>query len=253
MSVRDYLIYVYKDTQTKCLTGFYGKLKPEKSYLFTTNDPRFKYINKYKKYNETSIKVINEDVLIVTEKIFRNDFNKKILVLNLANDRTPGGGVERGAMAQEEELFRRTNYFMNLQKSLYPFDLTNVILTERVTVVKNEKYEDLNYPFTVSMLASAAITRPHLTPDENYTKEDRKIMQYTIDNIFRVAKLFEYDILILGALGCGAFQNPPEIVANIFKETIKTYDKCFDKIIFAVKSKNDNNYDTFNKVLGENK
>lgn len=47
-------------------------------------------------------------------------------------------------------------------------------------------------------------------------------------------------MLILGAFGCGAFKNPPELVAKAFKTVISEnhYDECFRKIVFAIKSSN---------------
>jgi hypothetical protein len=40
--------------------------------------------------------------------------------------------------------------------------------------------------------------------------------------------------LVLTALGCGAFANPPEIVAGIFGEVLKQFKGCFKEVIFAI-------------------
>ncbi len=42
------------------------------------------------------------------------------------------------------------------------------------------------------------------------------------------------EVLILGAFGCGAFCNPPEVVAKVFAEYTEKYRKCFDVIEYAV-------------------
>ena len=44
-------------------------------------------------------------------------------------------------------------------------------------------------------------------------------------------------IFILGAFGCGAFKNPPEVVAQAFYEVIYEmgYKKYFKRIVFAIK------------------
>ena len=49
-------------------------------------------------------------------------------------------------------------------------------------------------------------------------------------------------MLILGAFGCGAFKNPPEIVAQAFRDVLleEHYDTCFTDIVFAIKSSNGN-------------
>jgi len=46
----------------------------------------------------------------------------------------------------------------------------------------------------------------------------------------------KYDCLILGALGCGAFNNPPHEIAKIFCEICSIYAQNFKRIVFAVMS-----------------
>ena len=45
------------------------------------------------------------------------------------------------------------------------------------------------------------------------------------------------DAIILGAFGCGAFHNPPKVVAKAFKTVLleKRYSNAFYNVIFAVK------------------
>lgn len=59
------------------------------------------------------------------------------------------------------------------------------------------------------------------------------------------------NILVLGAFGCGAFRNDPEVVANAYKTALQVFPKVFDKIEFAVYCPpgRSENYDTFRKVL----
>lgn len=54
-----------------------------------------------------------------------------------------------------------------------------------------------------------------------------------IKRIFLVAA-GKNEVLILGTFGCGAFKNPPEIVARAFKKVMQDYLHCFDCIEFAV-------------------
>ena len=65
-----------------------------------------------------------------------------------------------------------------------------------------------------------------------FEKRIRNILEVAIDN--------EVDVLILGAFGCGAFHNPPDIVADAFREVLLTdrYRKSFEQIVFAVKRTN---------------
>ena len=41
-------------------------------------------------------------------------------------------------------------------------------------------------------------------------------------------------VLVLSALGCGAFNNPPSHVAEIFRAVIQQYGSLFQSITFAI-------------------
>ena len=55
-----------------------------------------------------------------------------------------------------------------------------------------------------------------------------------IRNILEVAAANDVDILVLGAFGCGAFCNPPEVVARVFRRITAEYRHCFETIEYAV-------------------
>lgn len=61
------------------------------------------------------------------------------------------------------------------------------------------------------------------------------------------------DCLVLGAFGCGAFCNDPDVVARAYKEVLKTYRYYFEEIVFAVycSPRDRSNYDAFRKVISE--
>ena len=58
--------------------------------------------------------------------------------------------------------------------------------------------------------------------------------------------------MILGAFGCGAFRNPPIIVAQAMKTVVQMYRRKFETIEFAVycSPRDDSNYRVFQQVLG---
>ena len=60
------------------------------------------------------------------------------------------------------------------------------------------------------------------------------------------------EVVILGAFGCGAFRNPPAVVAQAMKTVVQEYRKNFETIEFAVYcgAQYDTNYRVFQQVLG---
>jgi uncharacterized protein (TIGR02452 family) len=243
---RTNLSEVYADTQRKCRTGKFSTLEKCVSYMYSADSPEISGLTMTPKF-KTNVQVVNGLVLEVTQKLV-TEGNTNIMVLNLASSYNPGGGVVKGAVAQEEDLFRKTNYFLCLPRKFYPIPKSNVIYTEKVFVVKNTDFSDLKSPFPVSMLAAAAIKNPTIIGGR-YTQPDYNVMKSTIDNIFKVAYLHGKETLVLGALGCGAYRNPPNIVISIFNDCLRRYDGCFKNIVFAVYSTRDDNFDLFDKHI----
>lgn len=102
--------------------------------------------------------------------------------------------------------------------------------------------------FAVNVITSAA---PHLSYGES-VDEDRlfRILTSRIEKILQVAKKEAAEVLILGAFGCGAFRNPPRLVATAFKKLLAKYH--FETVEFAVfdrEEKPDNNFHTFERVF----
>lgn len=79
--------------------------------------------------------------------------------------------------------------------------------------------------------------------DEIKLKEnDVDILRKKIITIIQTAIKFKYETIIFGALGCGAWKNPPKHVAQIFKEVLNTYDGAILNYYFAILSTTDDNY-----------
>ena len=78
----------------------------------------------------------------------------------------------------------------------------------------------------------------------------KDVIKKRIKRILDVASKEKVDVLILWAFGCGAFQNPPEIVAQTFKDELKNYD--FKTVEFAIHSRKgrlNQNFEIFDKVF----
>jgi uncharacterized protein (TIGR02452 family) len=224
---------------------------------------KYKYIKSHhntKKYN-TQIKIYNMDTLDCAIMLkSNNDYN--ICILNMANPYCAGGGVENGAIAQEESLFRRSNYFQTLNKRLYPIKENELIYSPIVDVSRKSEKELFTYyekSYQFAFIASCAPIDPYIEIQtyQNYYQ----LMYQKICHILDVAEMNGHDCVILGALGCGAFNNPPYIVADIFKDVLPLYNGCFKEIAFAIlkgmrsedgvygKDDKPDNYDIFTTTL----
>ena len=226
----------------------------------------------------TTITVVNKDSLNAAHDLIVQ--GKYPLVLNLANAQSPGGGVRGGSKAQEEDLFRCTNYddalnpAMNpalarqLSRGKYRIPETGAILTPRVTVLRDgsKNYEFLERPFEVAMLASAAYNQKpgHWGGAKGTTGPAKKASKAHFDLVpgtkeklrtqLAVAANAGYRDLVLGAFGCGAFLNDPVVVSGLYRELLEgEFRGVFDSVTFAVWDTSGNlagNFGTFSRTFG---
>ena len=204
---------------------------------------------------------------------------KKICVHNFASATNPGGGVTRGSQAQEESICRCTDLYLCLNTEEYldkfygehrkahnPIYNDDIIYSPGVDVFKTDTKEPeiMNEKdwYKVDILTCAA---PNLRPmPSNVMNPDSgdkavkltddeliKILEPRVRKIFYVASFYKNDVLILGAFGCGAFMNPPKLVAEVFNKVMKDYIRKFEVIEYAVYCRDfeTKNYDAFHKVL----
>lgn len=218
---------------------------------------------------ETKIAVVNVDCLEQAIRLRREGFNPA--VLNMASSRRPGGGYLSGAGAQEENLFRRTNYVQHLADPRKEFDpernwtyrlpeivcvySTNVFI---IRASEAEGYAFLPHPIPMSFLALSAYCNPPLT--SNKQKLSPEIAEKTKQKMrcmFATGLLYGHDSLVLSALGCGAFRNPPCHMAQLFKEVLleKEFVNRYKLISFAIiddhNAKGKGNYQPFVEVFGK--
>lgn len=158
--------------------------------------------------------------------------SKPILVLNFANPIHPGGGVRRGARAQEEDLCRKSSLLLSLEseaatkyynynRSLNTFMGSDaMIITPNVEVIRDSKGDLLEKSFQVSVLTCAA---PMITYGlEGMSQSEYEGMFYgRIVKMLKIAAYYEYDHLVLGAWGCGAFRNDAAVVSDLFYKALK--------------------------------
>lgn len=203
--------------------------------------------------NETDIKVVNGDCLYVAKELVDDGFYPA--VVNFASFKVPGGGVRGGSAAQEENICRRSNLYASIfrfddylakeyglspKKDKYPLPVHNgAIYSPSVTVFRaseDKEYEFLDEPFMIDVITIAALSHPELTKDGHLNGRAKDITREKVRTMLNLALYWDNDSIVLGAFGCGAFANPPEDVAQIFKEVLDEPEYCdkFKRIVFAV-------------------
>ena len=160
---------------------------------------------------------------------------KPILVLNLANPVNPGGGVRRGAKAQEEDLCRKSSLLLSLEsENALPYYRFNrsldtymgsdaVMINPQVEIIKDEDGNLLEDTVIVAVMTCAAPMLKYGMEGMS-RKEYESLMYKRITGMLQVAAYMGYQYLILGAFGCGAFRNDARLVSDLFYKALKEFN-----------------------------
>lgn len=202
----------------------------------------------------------------------------KIAVLNFASATNPGGGVENGSSAQEESLCRCSTlyptldqewlwqkYYLKNRKAHDNLHTDACIYSPGVIICKTddaypERMEEKDW-VTVDVITCAAPNLRHrpgnihnpeygapeiISPEELY-----RLHLQRAKHILHVAAVNDADALVLGAFGCGAFRNDPQVVAKAYADALTEYKGYFRYIEFAVycQPREIGNYDAFKRAL----
>ncbi|RYP65921.1 hypothetical protein DL771_008051 [Monosporascus sp. 5C6A] len=208
--------------------------------------------------------------------------NRRVAVLNLASERTPGGGWLSGAVAQEEALCYRSSLSLSLHRAYYPLAPRSAIYTPDVVVVRSSMGSGhrllLQTPLApqqlpvVSVVSVAGVRWPEVeevavaaTGDGGRRGRSERMFRYAADRdltrdkmrlALRVAAAEGHELLVLGALGCGAFGGPPDDVARCWLGVLEEPEFAggwFREVWFAVLDRDERpggNFDVFERVLG---
>lgn len=211
-----------------------------------------------RQFPKMSIEVTPLDCLVTAKLLIEKNIGK-VAVLNMANRQNPGGGVYGGAGAQEEYLFRCSNYFRSLYQFVdyahqynvprnmlesYPMDRNyGGCYSPDVTVFRGteeEGYPFIEKPWQCNFIAVAGIPLPdteYVNGEDRLTAAMETGTRNKIRTVLNIAMDNDVDALVLGALGCGAFRNPPRHVAELFKEILaeERYCRSFKQVVFAIK------------------
>jgi uncharacterized protein (TIGR02452 family) len=183
--------------------------------------------------------------------ILRLQDEENVMCLNFASAKNPGGGFLNGALAQEESLAIASSLYAsqmdnfefyethrNMKSCVYT---DSMIYSPNVPFFRNDKGELLENSVLCSVITAAAVNYGVVKRREaSKAKRIATIMRLRIEKMLALALLHKNDTLILGAWGCGVFQNDPVLIAQLFKEALETtFKHQFKKVVFAIYSRNE--------------
>ena len=275
MSRRQVLSAVFQDTQ-----AFYTQNAELQDFISATfsgtivyeeNDYPSLPANRSKQCLITVTKNKTFEAAMLHHEVRPND---RITVLNFASAVNPGGGVKNGSSAQEESLCRCSTLYPALDRRILwdkfysvnrrlnnPLHSDACIWTPGIVICKTDTYiPDRMKPEDWILVDIITCAAPNLrdATGNMFNPERAKSIQLSSDeqyslhlsrakHILQIAAAHMTDKLILGAFGCGAFENDPVAVARAYKDALSEYAHYFSDVEFAVycRGYETENYDAF--------
>ena len=283
MDIRSYNQEVFQDIKKQCNEDDFLKriiansIKSQRFYKEIDKLPTDVKDYKVKNNDKNNIEFQKQKIIESALYYLNSDKGSKIAILNFADWTQKGGCVESGLPTQEESICRCTTLYQNLiadnVKEYYDSHRklcggenvfneirgranNDLIYSANVQIIKVDveswNVKDLQKDISrlISVITCAA---PWNNIGKNFSnKEIFEIHYLKAKRILDVAINNGVDIIILGAYGCGAFNNDPNDVASAYKKVLveEGYQKYFKKVVFAIPVlKSSTNYNAFLKVF----
>jgi len=268
-------VETFKDTQriiseSKRLSASVENSEEEALIL---EDSSYKQISESREQKDTTFSVTHNRTLEAAAKAHKAYPDKRIAVLNFGSPYRAGGGVTEGAWSQEASLCHCTTLYpvLNSQSFYWKFyrgnnykpspkEVERVFYIKDITVFKSDTVTPELLPesewFNIDVMTMIApdLSVPKEIPYPNcyVMTSDAELFGILVKRAIHILSTAAYenaDYLVLGAIGCGALNNNPQVVAKAFKTAIDNMPKYFEHIEFAVfcKPGDETNFNAFKK------
>lgn len=239
MNNREELIYFFEKVRGKSRTAYKQDVLKSINNTYVYDELPFDSDNFQKK--KINIEVTNGSSVETALEYS----TKRVAILNFASAYRPGGGVTNGAIAQEEVLCRCStlyevlsskkcidNYYRKNKNDNYKYGSDRIIYSPNIIFFNTDKNNPPKKiePFTADVITCAA---PNLRNKEYDLKQLEEVLLKRYRKIFVSACINNIEILVLGAIGCGVFQNPANIVAKAMKQLCIEFP-YFEKAVFPI-------------------
>jgi uncharacterized protein (TIGR02452 family) len=196
----------------------------------------------------TTFHVTGETTLAAARRLICEELRGRVLALNFASAKNPGGGFLGGSQAQEESLARSSALYASLltqptyydanRSSTSAFYTDHLILSPDVPVIRDDDGNRLELPYLLSILTAPAVNAGAVqTNSPRLADRILPTMRTRLTKILALAAAAKYEHLLLGAWGCGVFRNDPEQIAELFADSLvhdKRFRGRFRSVTFAV-------------------
>lgn len=191
----------------------------------------------------TTFEVVNETTLAVAERLTSQ--GHRVVALNFASAKHPGGGFLGGARAQEESLCRSSGLYACINGNpMYAFHARQgggfysnyAIYSPDVPVFFTDAGNPLPKAYVCSFITSPAVNAGAYLQDNRANAATVEAeMADRVEKVLTIAAGHGHDTLVLGAWGCGVFRNDPEVIAALFADSLKgLFKNVFRHVAFAV-------------------
>lgn len=209
---------------------------------------------------ETKIETWKCSSLKAILQLAEEENQEKIMCLNFASAKNPGGGFINGAEAQEESLARTSGLYESLLQAWDYYTIhramescfytDTMIYSPKVPVFRKDKGELLPKPVLCNFITSPAVNAGVVKRQEpERAHEILDAMDLRMDKMLSMALHQGNEVLILGAWGCGVFKNDPKEIAGLFRKHLQgKYKNKFKRVVFAVLTKKEEMLKPFEEI-----
>ena len=192
--------------------------------------------------------VVNETTLCAARRLATAEGVARVLALNFASARHPGGGFLKGSQAQEESLARASGLYGCIAPLRAMYDANqrfrsclytdHMIYSPDVPVFRADDDSLLDRPYPVSFVTAPAVNAGAVRTNEPENLDRLEpVMLARMEKLLSLAVVHGHEVLVLGAWGCGVFANDPERVATWFARHLTgdgLFRTAFERVVFAV-------------------
>ena len=124
-----------------------------------------------------------------------------------------------------------------------------LIYSPHIVAIRDRDERLTSSSFTAAFITSAAVNAGHARKHAIDERTIRATLTERARKLLRLAASKGHDGVVLGAWGCGVFQNDPSVVAAVFAELLASeFRNVFKVVSFALRD--DSNRTAFEKRFG---